>query len=94
MKRTKVYAWLDSTHPLFVDLEGKRDQYDAFNNACAIARIFEDCLPGNTVDILLTKIADDIRQVITVENVEMLQSPHYIENRIRGTLERLMELSK
>lgn len=87
--KNKIYTW--QNYPVkssFVAMEKDHPDYSEHENAKAIARLFMYSLPGNTLDVLLDSIANDLISVYKDNPDYMLQS-YDVQNRIRGTLERL-----
>lgn len=97
MKENTIYTWQydDSLQMINVlqsmESDPNRLKYDPITNAQNIARLFMYGLPGNTLDIILDKIAIDIKAIL-LNNPDVLSEDYYIQNLIRFTLNNLANI--
>ena len=65
-------------------------EYNAKDNAIQFSRLVMNCIPGNTLDIILDKISSEILPMLdNQDKIDVLKCPYDIQNRIRGALNQL-----
>jgi len=95
-KKITLYLWVETqdniTYPEVKINPMPNDAYNPRINAKEFASLIMDSMPGNTLDILLNSIANEIIPLLTPVGIEILKSPYDIQNRVRGALYHLMNL--
>ena len=93
----KLYVWNSinnhqtDRHIILKDMNKDKTGYNHLDNVKSLSRMMMYTLPGNTLDIILVKLENKIKE-IAKNNPEVLQDTFYISNLIRCTLNDLCDL--
>lgn len=101
MNKQYLYVWnsqqgindLLFVHTVIKDMNKDKSDYSPESNVQSLARLFMYSLPGNTLDLLLDKIASELRNTYSVYP-EFLHDNYDIQNRIRGILQDLCHIEE
>ena len=77
-----------------LDVQKLRDRKVTINPdviACQYAELIINHMPGNALDVLLSKMTENIRAMIESGQTEMLLAPYDLENRLRISLNELAD---
>lgn len=97
MNTDKLYLWNtvynDQTdrHIVIKNMSKNTSEYNYLDNARSLSRLIMYCLPGNTLDLILSKIEDQIKSIAR-NCPDVLNDDFYISNIIRNVLNDIANL--
>jgi len=101
--KINLFVWKSSKdrkyNPIvkLIDIENNRGDYNPEVNVKNVAKLFSDSLPGDTLDLFYTAIADEIRSILNVAidskyfDLDNVMDRYYLENTIRIAINNLGE---